>query len=707
MDKFKNLSIRNKILFFIVSSFIIAMLSLTVVVIYQFEDLATDSNQRLKKVLLTEEKQGIRSNVQLLAGTLAKVNTTGAEELSTERMRKIVSQNQVNYNETDYFYILNFEGKMIAHGAQPALVGENLWDIKKRDQAVVQKIINQVVEKGGGFVTYYWDNPKNGAIEEKISYVQQIPGTSYLLGSGQYKSVINELLSTRQRDINEARNETIAWFLSIVLLITLLLGFISSRVFRYLVVNINKILAGVKQVAEGDLKTQLDITSQDELGKLAKGFNKMVREIDDLTYNDLLTGLPNKDLFIKKLTAKLDKLDEGKNLFLCALAIDNYRIITDTYGHQTGDLLLKNVAQRLRNNLETEIIVSRNKEEFLFYYRGRLDEEKVVEKLEEIIEQIEHPYNINNQLIYVTVDAGISIFPDDSQDVDVLIKNASLALHNSANSNNDISFYARSMNDKIAMRVNLESKLRVAIEEEQFRLHYQPFVDRDGQIVGMEALIRWQHPQEGMISPGEFIPVAEETGLIIEIGEWVLKEACRQLKRWQNYGYQDLYISVNIAPQQFREVDFVEKIKDVLNVTGIAGEKLELEITERTAVSDINYTIEVLKKLQNLGVRIAIDDFGTGYSSLSFLKDFAINVLKIDQSFVHQLEQNEKNQSIAETIIDIGNNLDLEVVAEGVETEAEKDFLEAKGCDIMQGYLFSRPVSEHKFLEILEEKKDS
>ena len=707
MDKFKNLSIKNKILFFIVSSFIIAMLSLTMIVIYQFEDLATDSNQRLKKLLLTEEKHRIRSNVQLLAGTLAKVNTTASDKLSAQRMREIISHKQATYRGTDYFYILNFDGKMIAHGAQPALVGKNLWDIQKRNQSVVQKIINQVAEEGGGFINYYWDNPKSGAIEEKISYVQQIPGTNYLLGSGEYKSVINNLLATRKNDINEVRNETIAWFLFIVLLITLLLGFISSRVFRYLVANINKILTGVKQVAAGDLKTQLDITSDDELGKLAKGFNKMVREIDDLTYNDLLTGLPNKELFIKKLTAKLEKVDEAENLFLCALAIDNYRIITDTYGHQTGDILLKNVAQRLRNNLPNEIIVSRNKEEFLFYYQGDLKQTTVVEKLEKIIAKIEQPYNINNQLIYATVDAGISIFPDDSQDVDALIKNASLALHNSANSNNDISFYARAMNDKIAMRVNLESKLRVAVEEEQFRLHYQPFVDRDGEIVGMEALIRWQHPQEGMISPGEFIPVAEETGLIIEIGDWVLKEACRQLKKWQNYGYQDLYISVNIAPQQFREVGFVEKIKDVLELTGIAGEKLELEITERTAVNDINYTIDVLKQLQNLGVRIAIDDFGTGYSSLSFLKDFAINVLKIDQSFVHLLEQNEKNQSIAETIIDIGNNLDLEVVAEGVETEAEREFLAAKGCDIMQGYLFSRPVSKHKFLEILEGKTDS
>jgi len=245
------------------------------------------------------------------------------------------------------------------------------------------------------------------------------------------------------------------------------------------------------------------------------------------------------------------------------------------------------------------------------------------------------------------------------------------------------------------------------MQEEQFLLHYQPFIDQNDKIVGMESLIRWQHPQEGMISPGEFIPIAEETGLIIEIGDWVLREACRQLKKWHSYGYDDLYIAVNIAPQQFREVDFVEKIKQVLDETGLEGENLELEITERTAVSDINYTIEVLKELQELGVRIAMDDFGTGYSSLSFLKDFAINVLKIDQSFVHLLEQKEKNQSIAETIIDIGHNLDLEVVAEGVETEAEKEFLDNKACDIMQGYLFAKPAPKNKFLELLENNKNN
>jgi EAL domain-containing protein (putative c-di-GMP-specific phosphodiesterase class I) len=256
------------------------------------------------------------------------------------------------------------------------------------------------------------------------------------------------------------------------------------------------------------------------------------------------------------------------------------------------------------------------------------------------------------------------------------------------------------MKGELADRMNLESKLRNALDNQEFLLYYQPLVDaKKDNILGVEALIRWDHPQEGMISPGDFIPIAEDTGMIVDLGNWVLKEACRQLKVWQELGYDDLVMSVNIAPQQFQQAEFVQQLRSVLEETGIEAHHLELEITERTVIENVEYTIDLLDQLKEIGVKIAIDDFGTGYSSLEYLNEFALDTLKIDRAFVH----NKKNEALVKTIIMISDNLGLSVIAEGVETTEELDFLIANECFVYQGYLYSRPIGAEGIIDLLEE----
>ncbi|GAB6137441.1 hypothetical protein JCM15060_06300 [Halanaerobaculum tunisiense] len=370
-----------------------------------------------------------------------------------------------------------------------------------------------------------------------------------------------------------------------------------------------------------------------------------------------------------------------------------------------GDKVLQCLAQRLQKKLNQQVVLARFSDEFFLYFKDleTKDEHEIIELGQQILQKVSQPYAIDGEVIYITASLGIAIYPEAGTDSELLIKNASLAMHLVKNRNgNGVQIYSGDMKDKLSTRMKLEVQLKGALKKDQFFLHYQPLYSAQREeIVGVEALIRWQHPIKGLISPDKFIPVAEKSGIIVDIGNWVLKRACQQLKKWHQLGYDELYISVNIAPQQFNSKDFVSKVEHVLEEAGLASQYLELEITERATMEDIEYTIEVLNKLRELGVRIAIDDFGTGYSSLSYLKEFALTTLKIDRSFIMELTTDNKGSAIAETIIMMGHNLDLTVTAEGVETAGQLQFLQREDCDVLQGYFFTSPVNGNDLLQLL------
>lgn len=429
--------------------------------------------------------------------------------------------------------------------------------------------------------------------------------------------------------------------------------------------------------------------------------------IKDLSYNDALTGLPNINIFKKELNKYLNQLKNEK-LYLCAIGIDDFKSINDSFGHDIGNKILKKLAQRLTNQLEAEYLVSRVGDEFYFYLTADhlAKKAEIRNRLNEILEVINNNYFIENNIIYLKSSLGVSIYPDDHQNIDILIKNSSLAMHAvKKSSSNKLAFYSLNIDRSISEKKRLENQLATALERDEFLLYYQGFnAGKEGARVGFEALIRWDHPQKGLISPGVFIPLAEENAFIKEIGNWVLEKGCQDLYKLNQKFKSDYYLSVNISPEQFIDRDFLKTVQNVLKKTGVKPKNLELEITERTTVENIGYTIEVLDKLNSLGVKTAIDDFGTGYSSLNYIKEFKIHTLKIDKSFIDNFIDNANNRAIVKSIINLAHNLNLRVVAEGVETKKQAEKLNQAGCDIIQGYYYSYPSPLEDVIKELEKK---
>jgi diguanylate cyclase (GGDEF)-like protein/PAS domain S-box-containing protein len=427
----------------------------------------------------------------------------------------------------------------------------------------------------------------------------------------------------------------------------------------------------------------------------------MQKRIDDMIQqqvsHDLLTNLPNRMLFSERLSLALANVHEhGEILAVAFLDVDRFHTINDTLGYTAGDRLLQNVAQRLATCLrQTDIIARWEGDEFTLLMPRLNCVEDATKIAQRILNKFNAPFHFENQEFRITVSIGIALAPYDGEDAETLLKKADTALYGAKQQGkNNYLLYTPAMNIKAFDKLVLENNLHKAIDKEELLLHYQPQVDLNtGQILGMEALIRWQHPDLGLIPPNEFIPLAEETGLICRIGEWVLRTACAQNQAWQLAGLPPMRIAVNLSAHQFQQQNLVRTVAQVLQETGLDPRYLEIEITESTAMQDVNLTISVLQKLQAMGIKIAMDDFGTGYSSLSSLKRFPLHTLKIDQSFVQELTTSSNDAAIITAIIALGHKLNLQIIAEGVETSKQLEFLRSVKCEGIQGYLFSRPLS--------------
>jgi diguanylate cyclase (GGDEF)-like protein/PAS domain S-box-containing protein len=416
------------------------------------------------------------------------------------------------------------------------------------------------------------------------------------------------------------------------------------------------------------------------------------KTIQNMAFYDSLTGLPNRNKFSQELNNALT-LPDNQMLAVLFLDLDRFKIINDTKGHTVGDLLLKQVANRLVLAVQKDGFVSRHGgDEFIILLKD-IDKEKVTEISQRILNEFSEPLRLEQQEFYVTPSIGISLYPSDAKDEETLIKLADIAMYVAKErGKNNFQFYSSKHSGLSFRKMELENGLRKAIEQNQLLLYYQPQVEiATGKIVGIEALIRWQHPDHGLVSPTEFIPLAEETGLIVPLGKWILKTACEQNKAWQNEGLVAVPIAVNISVRQFQDDYFVDEVKKILNEIGLHSQFLELEITE-SIMQNIERSTMILNELKKLGVKIAIDDFGTGYSSLSYLKHLPIDNIKIDKSFVDDITNHSNHGSIVKTIIDMGHNLNYTVIAEGIETEEQVSFLKEHSCKIGQGYFYSKPL---------------
>jgi diguanylate cyclase len=419
---------------------------------------------------------------------------------------------------------------------------------------------------------------------------------------------------------------------------------------------------------------------------------------------DTLTGLPNRDLFLDRIEqAMLQVNRSGGSVAMLMMGLDRFTLVNDALGHAAGDRLLIEVARRLKMCIrETDTVVRLDGDKFaMVMIIADVDDSVIV--AEKVLNGIKEPFPLDGQEVVATFSIGISVFPTDCESGAQLVKHAENALHYAKMSGrNQYQFFSKDMNRRARSRLELETRMRRALTNDEFVVYYQPKVSADQDaIVGMEALVRWIDPQLGLISPGEFISVAEETGQIEQIGNWVLWRSCQQNKDWQDAGLKPMRVSVNVSARQFRSRTLVDTVLDVLDRTGLDPKWLELEITESMLMNDVETAVRKMTALRELGIGLSIDDFGTGYSSLSYLGRFPITTLKIDRAFIADVDTNPKTAEIARAIIGLSRGLNLEVVAEGAEIEAHIRFLRDNGCDTVQGFFYSRPVPPDAFEQLV------
>jgi diguanylate cyclase (GGDEF)-like protein/PAS domain S-box-containing protein len=433
---------------------------------------------------------------------------------------------------------------------------------------------------------------------------------------------------------------------------------------------------------------------------------RMSMQLSHLAQHDFLTDLPNRMLLNDRLQqAIMLARRHGYRIAVLFMDLDRFKHINDSLGHVVGDQLLQAVAVRLERCVrESDTVGRQGGDEFVVVLSELDAAENAGISAAKLLAALTLPYHIGPHDVHVPVSIGVSIYPDDAEDAETLINNADTAMYHAKEAGrNNYQFFRQEMNIRAVERQFIEGSLRVALERNEFSLHYQPKMDLgSGTIIGVEALLRWRHPERGFIPPAQFVPIAEDTGLILPIGKWVLREACRQARAWIDAGLQPVQIAVNISAVEFRSKDFVETVRTILNETKLDPRWLELELTETVLMKHAESTVAMLKSLKEIGVQLTVDDFGTGYSSLSYLRQFPVDALKVDQSFVHEISSRSDDAVIVSAVISMGNSLKKRVIAEGVETREQLDFLTAEGCEEAQGYFFNRPMVADQFAKLLE-----
>ncbi|WP_129595837.1 putative bifunctional diguanylate cyclase/phosphodiesterase [Anaerophilus nitritogenes] len=503
-----------------------------------------------------------------------------------------------------------------------------------------------------------------------------------------------------------------------------ILNFLIIYQFLYkdIIRKMNRINHVLSQIQQGKYDEMIFLDSNDAFGLAIQNLNKIKQKIEDreqelfkkqekihyLADYDPLTGLYNRVFFEQKLAYVLEEAKTKKEkIGLLYFDLDNFKKVNDTIGHLFGDLLLKNVGGLMKKYLGEDAITARLGGDEFVALLPNVEMNQVKNVAQSIIQSFQNPWILDDREFYITISMGITIYPKDGENASILLKNADTAMYEAKNNGkNSYSFYTYDMHQKMLEKLEMENDLRHAIEKEEFIVYYQPKIGiRSCKIEGTEALIRWKHPTKGMISPNTFIPLAEETRLIIPIGDFVLRTACNQIRKWQENGKPSMYVSVNISVIQIQQDDFVKKVVNIVKETGIDPSCLELEITENTIMQNFEYTNEILQELRSLGIHISLDDFGKGYSSLNYLKQLEIDVLKIDKSFIDDITQSNNQQAIVKSVIEMAQSMNMRVIAEGVEMWEQFHFLKKLGCDEVQGYLFSKPLSVINMEKMIKEKR--
>ncbi|MEA3418059.1 MAG: EAL domain-containing protein [Campylobacterota bacterium] len=466
-----------------------------------------------------------------------------------------------------------------------------------------------------------------------------------------------------------------------------------------------------QEMIKSKTEKSLDLykNSTQELIRKSEKLKEQKEVFEHLAYHDILTGLPNRTLFHDRIEHAVEKAKRNKTEFaVLFLDIDRFKEINDTFGHQIGDGVLRIVADRLHEELRALDSIARlGGDEFTVLVEDLNNIYSTEDIAQKLIQVLKDPIEVKGYKFYITNSIGISIYPHDGEDAEVLLESADSAMYAAKRDGGNMhQYHTREMTEQAYERVMLESSIRQAVNNEEFVLHYQPQINtQTGELIGVEALVRWQQPEMGVVFPVSFMPLVEATGLIISLGEWVLHTAATQMTAWQKKGFDPGHIAVNLSVKQLRDESIIAMIENVLRETECKPEWIEFEITESYTMKNPDQSIKLLKRIKEIGVGLAIDDFGTGFSSLSYLKRLPVDMLKIDRSFISDIPGNHENEKLVKTIISMSENLGLEVLAEGVETEEQKLFLQQKGCSNIQGYLYAKPMSADEIAEMFKTKE--
>lgn len=621
-------------------------------------------------------------------------------------------------DQQGYFFINTYQGDLLVTNNQYFADPPNILDKTDANQTMVVKENIRLAQRypDGAFNIYSWHR-NDGAIAEKISFVIGLPEWQIFIGAGVYLDSIDKEIAARTEQLATTLKERAVKVLGIMflgLMITILTMYlISTKLRRNFELFRNSFADAAlshQHIDQGSLFFAEFRELAQHANSMIDNLNQQADELKHRAYHDPLTDLPNRLHSSSHLTEMIAHAQNNqRKLALLFIDLDNFKEVNDSLGHSYGDELLQQVAERLRSAVGTNGKVARLGGDEFTVITNLIDNETDVKALaSKVLKLFEQPFQLNEAQSFVTASVGISFYPNDGDNAELLLRNADSAMYQAkASGKNNFSIYTQEMTETLVSRVVIVEELRQAIEEQQFQLFYQPQINTmTGEIIGVEALIRWQHPQRGLVSPDQFIPYAESSGQIVAIGEWVIRTACQTIVRWQQQGIGVHHVAVNVSNAQLQDETLSGKVAQILQETGCKPQWLELEITESMLMDEPSQAISYLHSLNALGVKISVDDFGTGYSSLSYLKTLPVNTLKIDRSFIDNLQSDESDQAISRAIIALGHSLNLRIIAEGVESIQQLDFLRQHHCDFSQGYYISKPLPEPKLLTFMQHMTD-
>ncbi|MFC3343889.1 EAL domain-containing protein [Paenibacillus abyssi] len=591
---------------------------------------------------------------------------------------------------------------------------------KRRDQSLN---LQQLAEHNDVYHTLLpilQEVQRSGQAAMRTITLDGVPYASYFTPQFDYKGEIRSVLLSRipgyvatEQEIMQ-KTESLVWMSYTFFLILSIFGMIAAFfAARRITRPLQTIASLVKRIAGGDLSTTIAVHRSDEVGSLAKDINKMTDNLQslltDVSYkgsHDLLTGLYNRSEMNEYIEAAIKQRKKNERLALINIDLDQFKLINDVFDHIVGDELLREVAGRITQIVDNQGKIARSDgDEFIVMIRHVKSVEHLETMAFTLLSVIAEPYLINGRQFMITASIGIGLY-ESPESGPVWLKKADTAMYIAKKQRNSYRLFESSMSQLPSREQQLERRMPVALEQGEFTVYYQPKLSLDSNtIIGAEALLRWKHPELGMISPQEFIPIAERTGFIIKLGEWVIHTVCKHLKQWDLEGLPPFSASVNLSMIQFRQRDLIQFISQCIEQNGITAERIDLELTESVFMHNPHSTIQLMRELKSIGVQMSLDDFGTGFSSLSYLKNIPVDCLKLDKSFIEHIATVEKDQAIVRSVIEIAHTLGLTVVTEGVETKEQMDILKLQNCDAIQGYVFCPPLPAGQFLAFCKESQ--